>query len=122
MHKNVLKYILFFAISIVLILIDQYTKYLAKISLQNKPPYVVIKDVVELVYTENEGAAFGILQGKQWLFYGLTVIIIIAILIALCSVVLSFLLYCCHMSSLSLILTDMPPALRFLLLSFHAIS
>lgn len=83
MHKNVLKYILFFAISIVLILIDQYTKYLAKISLQNKPPYVVIKDVVELVYTENEGAAFGILQGKQWLFYVLTVIIIIAILIAL---------------------------------------
>lgn len=83
MPKNFLKYIIFALASTALIFIDQYTKSLALSKLYNKPPYVVIDNVLELVYTENKGAAFGILQGKHILFYVITFIILIAIFISL---------------------------------------
>ena len=80
--KNVFtKFILFFVPSIILIAIDQLTKNLARTYLQNKNPYVIIKNILELLYTENEDAAFGILQGKQTLFFILTIIVIIVLII-----------------------------------------
>lgn len=80
MNKNILKYILFFAASALLIFIDQFTKKLAYQTLYNKQPIVIIKDVLELVYVENRGAAFGILQNMQILFYALTVLVILIIM------------------------------------------
>ena len=62
MNKNVLKFIVFFMASSALTLIDQLTKMLAYEKLYNKEPVSIIKDVLELVYVENRGAAFGILQ------------------------------------------------------------
>ena len=56
-------------ISVILaILIDQGTKYLAVIHLKDQTPFIIIKNVFQLRYLENNGAAFGILQNKQWLF------------------------------------------------------
>ena len=60
--KLSIKNIIFSIISIIaLIFIDQFTKYLAVINLKDRSPFVIIKDVFELHYLENTGAAFGIL-------------------------------------------------------------
>lgn len=80
MKKTVLKYVLFVLISGFLIFIDQLTKKLAFNHLYNKEPIVLIENVLELVYVENRGAAFGILQNKHILFYILTVIVIMILL------------------------------------------
>ncbi|MGN0484121.1 MAG: signal peptidase II [Lachnospiraceae bacterium] len=63
-------------ITIFLIVLDQLTKYLAIEHLQNRTPFVLIQNVFELQYLENRGAAFGILQGKKWLFVILTVLVV----------------------------------------------
>ena len=76
MKNKLLKYLTFFISSSVLILVDQVTKKIAFDSLYNKKPVVLIDNILELVYVENRGAAFGILQNKQILFYILTVLVI----------------------------------------------
>ena len=48
---------------------DQYTKGLAARRLMGRPAFVLCNGVFELVYSENRGAAFGMLQGKQALFF-----------------------------------------------------
>lgn len=80
MNRNVLKYILFVLISGLLIFVDQLTKRLALKHLCNKEPIVLINNVLELVYVENRGAAFGILQNKYVLFYLLTALVLVIIL------------------------------------------
>ena len=80
MKKTILKYTLFFLISGLLIFVDQLTKKLAFKHLHNKEPVVLIDNVLELVYVENRGAAFGILQNKHILFYILTVIVLIILI------------------------------------------
>lgn len=57
------------------IIIDQYTKYLAVAHLQDAP-FPVIEGVFELQYLENRGAAFGMLQNKQWFFLIITVVLL----------------------------------------------
>lgn len=65
------------------VVLDQYTKFLAIQYLKNKPNIVLIKDVFQLEYLENEGAAFGILQNQQWFF----------LIVGVVAVVLLFALY-----------------------------
>lgn len=55
-------------IGIILVFLDQYTKYLAETFLKPKGYVTVIPGVLELRYLENRGAAFGILQNRQWIF------------------------------------------------------
>ena len=83
MKNRMIKYIIFIVSVSILVFIDQLTKSLASANLKGNAPYVVIDDIVELVYTENTGAAFGILQGKQFLFYILTVVVLIILLVLL---------------------------------------
>lgn len=80
MKNNLIKFAIFFAISAILIFIDQLTKKMAYNALYNKKPIVLIDNVLELVYVENRGAAFGILQNKFFIFYVLTIIVLIVIL------------------------------------------
>lgn len=68
---------------IVLVLIDQYTKYLAIVHLRGKEAYVLAEGILELTYVENHGAAFGILQNGGILFVVIAVVILIAIIYAL---------------------------------------
>lgn len=77
MKKQYLKYILFIFISTLLIIIDQITKFLTLKNLYNKPSVVLIDNILELVYVENRGAAFGILQNKQTIFFVLTILVLI---------------------------------------------
>ena len=58
--------------------IDQYTKYLAVTHLMEKP-MPIVDGVFELHYLENRGAAFGMLQNKQWFFLIITVVLLVFI-------------------------------------------
>lgn len=70
-----------YIIFIVILVIDQVTKYLAVERLMGNPPFVIINNFFQLRYVENFGAAFGILQNKQLFFIIITFIIIAGIII-----------------------------------------
>ena len=73
-------YIIALAFSIVLIILDQVTKYLAVIHLKNSEGIDIVPNVFKLHYLENRGAAFGIMQGRQGFFFIMTVIVLVAII------------------------------------------
>lgn len=50
------------------IAMDQWTKTFMTQLLKNKPAVPIMKDILELSYVENRGAAFGMLQGKRVYF------------------------------------------------------
>ena len=52
-------------ITAVLLVFDQFTKYLAVVHLKGQAPYVLIDGVLELQYLENRGSAFGMLQNQK---------------------------------------------------------
>ena len=72
----------FFAIiiSILLIGIDQLTKYAAVVYLEPIGSFPLINNVFELAFVKNEGAAFGILQGGRWFFVVTTPFILAGII------------------------------------------
>ena len=76
-----------------LILLDLQTKAAAVRALQGKPPIILINGVLELLYVQNTGAAFSLLENAQWLF----------ILIAVAAVLL-----------ISVFLIRLPKAKRYL--------
>lgn len=71
---------IFAIINIIAIALDRYTKLLAKSYLKGNKPFVIIDKVLELIYTENRGAAFGIMQEKQIFFFIITAAVMLAIL------------------------------------------
>ncbi len=65
---------------IVFVLIDQAFKSMAISLLKDKSDLIIIKDVLQLHYLENTGAAFSMLEGQQQLF-AITTPILVLILI-----------------------------------------
>ena len=68
MKKKHMRFPAAFLVWIILVFLDQYTKYLAMTYLRPKGAIDLIPGVLELRYLENRGAAFGILQNRQWVF------------------------------------------------------
>lgn len=68
----------------ILVLLDQFTKHLAVLYLKDQPNIIWIRNVMELEYLENRGAAFGILQNQQWLFILLFFLFVTAVIIFYC--------------------------------------
>ena len=70
------KYITIFSTALIIILIDQITKFLIKTSFQLKQSLPIIIYIFHLTYIHNFGAGFGILQQQQWIliFISLTVV------------------------------------------------
>lgn len=66
------------AASLVLVSADWYTKVLAVEKLAQNPPIVIWNNVFELYYSENRGAAFGMLQGRQGFFLIVALIVFCA--------------------------------------------
>lgn len=61
----------------ILVFLDQFTKYLASTHLKDGNSIILIKDVFQLHYLENRGAAFGMFQGgKIWFILFTTLLII----------------------------------------------
>lgn len=65
---------------ILLIFIDQITKYIASVTLKINGPIELIHNTLELRYLENTGAAFGIFENKILFFAIMTLIILIFII------------------------------------------
>ena len=63
-----------------LIILDQITKLWALGTLRGNNPITLIPGVLEFYYVENRGAAFGILQNKQWFFLLITVVVLAVLL------------------------------------------
>lgn len=62
-----------------LVVLDQWTKYLAILYLKGRDAFVIWDGVFELQYLTNNGAAFGILQNQRILFLVFTAVIIAAL-------------------------------------------
>ena len=66
----------YYIIAVVLALADQGLKKWAVAKLKGHPPMVIIDKHLDLVYVENRGAAFGILENQRWIFIVITVAVI----------------------------------------------
>lgn len=56
--KRITNYITALISVVVLVCIDQFTKYLVVGHLKDRPAYVLIRNIFQLEYLENRGAAF----------------------------------------------------------------
>ena len=73
----------FFILIIILICIDQISKFLVVFDKDNLPK-TIIKNFLNITYCENRGIAFGLASGYVQLFSIITLVIIVAILICVC--------------------------------------
>ncbi len=64
--------------SCILVWLDQYTKKLAVVHLKGQGSLVIFPHVFELLYSENRGAAFGMLQGQQFFFFVIGIVVLAA--------------------------------------------
>ena len=78
--KRYIHYLMALIGTAILVAVDQFIKYLAVLKLKDQPPYVLIKDVLQLEYLENRGAAFGILQDKRIFFYLCVALVILFVI------------------------------------------
>ncbi|MEB8067734.1 signal peptidase II [Mammaliicoccus fleurettii] len=62
---------------VLLIVFDQLTKFIIVKSLEVGESVKVISKVIYITSHRNQGAAWGILQGKMWLFYIVTVVVLV---------------------------------------------
>ncbi len=75
------KYKLYFAIlPILLVALDQVSKYLARTHLADAPSVVIIKKLLSFTYVENRGAVWGLFQGKYNILAIVSVFIIIGVI------------------------------------------
>lgn len=66
---------------IVIIAIDQVTKYFAKSYLYPDKAKDFIKGFIEFRYAENTGMAFSMFSGARWLFVAITAVVVIACIV-----------------------------------------
>ena len=74
---------LYFVIVALVIAIDQITKYLIVQNVKPQGSAGFIPHVLDFVYSENRGVAFGLFQDATWLFIVLTSIVIVIFLFLL---------------------------------------
>ncbi|WP_261304366.1 signal peptidase II [Paenibacillus andongensis] len=71
---------IYYAIVLFVLLIDQYSKWIIRNNLSLNESYPMIGDVLQITSIRNSGAAYGILEGEHWFFIAITVIMIGGIL------------------------------------------
>ncbi|AIE59582.1 signal peptidase II [Bacillus methanolicus] len=69
----------YYIIALFVILLDQLTKWLIVKKMVYGESIEIIKNFLYITSHRNRGAAWGILQGQMWLFYTITVIVIVGI-------------------------------------------
>lgn len=70
-----------FALILLLLGLDQWTKHLAVLYLKDQPSRVLLPKLVNLTYVENTGSAFGLFSGHMQLLSAVTVILSLALLV-----------------------------------------
>jgi signal peptidase II len=73
--------VIYYIIALAVIAIDQWTKWLVVKYMQLGESIPIISDVLYITSHRNRGAAWGILQGQFWLFYLITVIVVIGLIV-----------------------------------------
>ncbi len=71
--------------AVVLVALDQVFKYLAVQFLREEPAFVLVDGIFELVYVENTGAAFNILNNQRWFFIIVTSVVMLFLLAVILS-------------------------------------
>lgn len=77
------RYGIFGILTAILAAFDQWTKWLALTHLKWNGPVVIWNGVFELLYSENRGAAFGIMQGRHGFFFLVAAAVVIVVLLFL---------------------------------------
>lgn len=78
--KKTMSYITAFLALGALVAVDQLTKYLARTKLGDGKTVSIIKNALQFNYVKNDGAAWGIMAGKQIFFIILTIVMLIGII------------------------------------------
>ena len=68
-------------ITLVLIALDQAAKFIARKFLLGAGSVGFIKYIMDFVYVENRGAAFGMMQDTRWFLIAVTLLVLVALLI-----------------------------------------
>jgi signal peptidase II len=72
--------LIYYALALVVFLIDQGTKWLIVHNLSLYESHPVIGEFFQITSHRNRGAAFGILQNQQWFFIIITIAVVIGII------------------------------------------
>jgi len=72
--------VFYYLIAIFVILLDQFTKWLIVNNMFLGESITIIDHVLYITSHRNRGAAWGILQGQMWLFYVITIVVIVGIM------------------------------------------
>ena len=78
--KRPIDYIIYSAIIIFGIFIDQLTKYLVSANMEIRQTIPLIEGFLNIKYTTNPGAAFGMMEDQRWIFIVISTVAIIAFL------------------------------------------
>ncbi len=70
------KYFIVFSTALIIILIDQITKFLIKTSFQLNQTLPIINNIFHLTYIHNFGAGFGILQHQRFILVFVSIIVV----------------------------------------------
>ena len=76
--KKPMEYIIYSAIIIVGIFLDQLTKFLVNKHMEMFESIPIIKGFLHITYTTNPGAAFGMMEDQRWIFIVVSTLAIIA--------------------------------------------
>ncbi len=72
-------FVYYYLLALVVIGIDQFTKWLVVRNMTQGESITVIPDVFYITSHRNPGAAWGILPGQMWFFYVITIAVIVGI-------------------------------------------
>ena len=75
--------ILALIIAVVVVVLDQLFKVLVVEAINQNGSITVIENLLDFIYVENRGAAFGMLANARWIFIIVTSIVIVGFIIAL---------------------------------------
>ncbi|MFO7887531.1 MAG: signal peptidase II [Eubacteriales bacterium] len=72
---------MYIILAVFIVIVDQITKYYAVLNLKDKEAIPIIVNFLQFKYVENRGAAFGILQNKQFPLILFTIVILLCIFV-----------------------------------------
>ncbi|MBM7095845.1 MULTISPECIES: signal peptidase II [Alteribacter] len=74
-----MKTLYYYFIAVIVIILDQFTKWLVVQNMELRQSIPIIENVFHLTSHRNAGAAFGMLQGQMWLFLIATIAVLIIV-------------------------------------------
>ncbi|MBB4824002.1 signal peptidase II [Sporosarcina luteola] len=72
--------VIYYGIAIVVILLDQLTKWLVVKNMELGEKISIFDPYIGLLSHRNRGAAWGMLEGQMWLFYVVTILVVAGII------------------------------------------